>query len=426
MTSRPDYELTEVGEIPAEWHVRPLSDLITRLENGLNYKQTSNKEGIPITRIETISAETIDAERIGLVNGLSDDEVRSRKLHVGDILFSHINSVEHIGKTAIYRGEPPVLIHGMNLLLIRPNTERVSPLFLIYYLKYGTTRNRFKSLAKKAVNQASINTAELRTFKLPVPSLAEQDRISSILSAVDDAIHKTDEIIAKTQQLKKGLMQQLLTKGIGHDEFGSTDIGTMPREWEIKHVGEVVNVIDYRGRTPEFSVSGIPHLRSNNIREGRIVFEDLKYVSEKTYREFMSRGIPGIGDIIFTTEGPLGEVALVPEDFRFSMAQRLVVLQPNKEVLSTEFLKYILQDPRIRKEYYSLATGSTIRGVSSARFKRTRIYIAPLHEQQRISSILLSVDQNLEKERRVRLCLERLKKGLMQVLLTGRVRVKVD
>jgi type I restriction enzyme S subunit len=314
----------------------------------------------------------------------------------------------------------------MNLLLIRPNTERVSPLFLIYYLKYGTTRNRFKSLAKKAVNQASINTAELRTFKLPVPSLAEQDRISSILSAVDDAIHKTDEIIAKTQQLKKGLMQQLLTKGIGHDEFGSTDIGTMPREWEIKHVGEVVNVIDYRGRTPEFSVSGIPHLRSNNIREGRIVFEDLKYVSEKTYREFMSRGIPGIGDIIFTTEGPLGEVALVPEDFRFSMAQRLVVLQPNKEVLSTEFLKYILQDPRIRKEYYSLATGSTIRGVSSARFKRTRIYIAPLHEQQRISSILLSVDQNLEKERRVRLCLERLKKGLMQVLLTGRVRVKVD
>src|ERR1700687_3019370 len=103
------------------------------------------------------------------------------------------------------------------------------------------------------------------------------------------------------------------------------------RNWIEVTMDDIVRIIDYRGRTPPYSTNGIPHLRSSNIKNGKIVWKDFTYVTEETYKKYMIRGLPQENDVLFTTEAPLGETALVPTT-RFSLAQRIMILRPVKQI----------------------------------------------------------------------------------------------
>jgi type I restriction enzyme S subunit len=152
----------------------------------------------------------------------------------------------------------------------------------------------------------------------------------------------------------------------------------------------------------------------------------MAYVSEKTYQEYMTRGIPKENDVLFTTEGPLGEVALVPPNFKFSLAQRIIVLRPKNSRVIPKFLKWILQNKKIRSRYIGLSTGSTLEGIASKWFKKLYlVYPSNLKEQSRISSILDNIQDDLNMQQELMDKYLELKKGLMQKLLTGKIRVKV-
>jgi len=144
-----EIELVEVSE-----HIR----------NGLSVKQSKDGNGLPITRIETIWDEVIDANRVGYA-GINMGEKDGWLLKEGDILISHINSKAHLGKCALYNGFPRKLIHGMNLLCLRPNTERVFPNYLIRVLKSSQFRSKIPSITKDSVNQSSFNITNFK--KLP-------------------------------------------------------------------------------------------------------------------------------------------------------------------------------------------------------------------------------------------------------------------
>ena len=202
------FKMTEIGEIPNEWDMTELGKLCTLLRNGLTSKQGT--EGLPISRIETISDGKI-SNKYGFVKGLNSQQLSEYSLKLGDILLSHINSVEHIGKTAIYEGLPEVLLHGMNLLLLRLDSSRADPLFYIQYFKHSVVRDRIRSLAKKAVNQASTNQKELSKLLFPIPPLPEQQKIAEILKSSDRNIELLRSKMKSAEDLKKGLMQVLLT-----------------------------------------------------------------------------------------------------------------------------------------------------------------------------------------------------------------------
>jgi type I restriction enzyme S subunit len=426
MSTRNGYRLTEIGEIPIEWKVATLSDLVTRLENGLTYKQNSGGNGIPITRIETISDEKIDSGKVGLVEGLSDDEISRHRLEVGDILFSHINSVEHIGKTAIYRQEPPLLIHGMNLVLIRPKKGCVNPYFLLYYMKYGPTRNRFRSLAKNAVNQASINTTELKAFKVPVPPLVEQDEVATILATVDEAIERIDEIISTTQRLKKGLMQHLLTKGIGHTKFKQTEIGEIPENWKVTPIGSITQVRN--GSTPRRNINEywengtIPWVPTTQVNE-RFITVAREYITDVAIRETHLPLVPR-GSLLLAMIGQgltRGKVAKLLIDATIN--QNFAAIYPC-ESLDSDFLFHYLAHNYLRIR--NMGRGGNQWALNCDVVRSILIPEPPKDEQEKIAKILSSVDEKSETETERRQQLTQLKRGLMQDLLTGKVRVKVN
>jgi len=213
-----------IGKIPEVWEVKKLGEVVDGIRNGFvyNYNEIEN-EGIPVTRIETISNGKIDISKVAYLKE-KNKKIEKFILTPGDILFSHINSIEHVGKCAIYNGKPPVLIHGMNLLLLRTKKEFYSNLFLYMFLNMENARNEIRNLAGKAVNQVSIKVSELEKFLLPLPPLPEQQLIADVIFQVDEVIEKEIQYKEKLERIKKGLMEDLLTGKVRVNNLIKEDI----------------------------------------------------------------------------------------------------------------------------------------------------------------------------------------------------------
>jgi len=202
---------TEIGPLPKEWRVERLGKVLQLMRNGLTYRQERNHKGVPVTRIETISDGNINPNKVGYISSIDKRQIEKYRLLPGDILFSHINSEPHLGKTAIYQGNPPLILHGMNLLLLRVHPSVSDPYFLFYLLNHERAKGTFIGLAARAVGQSSINMGKLRNLSVPLPPLAEQREIARMLQAVDAKIAAEERRLAALEELFKTLLHLLMT-----------------------------------------------------------------------------------------------------------------------------------------------------------------------------------------------------------------------
>jgi len=295
--------------------------------------------------------------------------------------------------------------------------------FLCYFMR----NNRFRDfLATHASGVGGslmrINANTFANYPIPLPPLNEQNRIVAMIeelfTKLDAGVKSLEKVKVHLKLYRQAVLKSAfegklteewrrthrdelepaskLLERIKEERRKSTtgkyreltpvdtsSLPELPEGWIWTRIGEVVRIIDYRGRTPPFSIEGIPHLRSSNIRQGRISWENLEYVSEETYLKYMTRGLPQRGDLLFTTEAPLGEVALVP-DQKFSVAQRIMILRPIKDVLNSKFLLYQIMFDRFQARLGGKGTGTTVRGVSSRNFRPVELVISPLAEQNRV------------------------------------------
>ena len=200
------------------------------IRNGMNVKQDKSGDGLPITRIETISNSSIDPQRVGFA-GLEEADSKDWFLKHGDILFSHINSVEHIGKCAVYEGSPEKLVHGMNLLCLRPDSKQLIPEFAKYLIRGQDFRAKLGAYINKAVNQASVSIGNLKGIQVTIPELEEQRRIAAILDKADAMRTKRREALTQLDRLAQSIFVEM---------FG--DPGVNPKGWPqrtLKELGKV-------------------------------------------------------------------------------------------------------------------------------------------------------------------------------------------
>jgi len=301
--------------------------------------------------------------------------------------------------------------------------EETSNKFIYYYLKQFNPKLQSYS---QGSTFSSINKKVLETFFVNYPPLPEQKKIASILSSVDKSIEKTDEVIEETKELKKGLMQELLTKGIGHSEFKDTILGKIPAKWDIKKLRDICNkVTDGTHDTPKEVNDGYPFITAKNITNGKLDFEDCGYVSEKDHKKIISRSKPEKGDILFTHIGTIGQTVEVNVDFEFSI-KNVALFKPNNELIKSKYFKYSLQSNIVQGFIKRILQGGVQQYLGLTTLRGFNIPVPPLEEQKKIASILSSVDAKLKKEEEYKAKLERLKKGLMQKLLTGEIRVNTE
>jgi type I restriction enzyme S subunit len=200
-------------EIPSDWSWVTLDEAMSECKNGLTYRNNPELAGFPVSRIETISKGEIDFQKVGY-GGLTLEGNQKHLLIPGDILFSHINSMLHVGKVALYKSEMPMLLHGMNLLRITPSDDFV-PEFLFHLFQSNDVRKQIWSKAKHAVNQASINIGELKTVVVPKPPIKEQQKIVEILedqlSRLEASVSLVDVIEKQAAALRRSLLQGAFT-----------------------------------------------------------------------------------------------------------------------------------------------------------------------------------------------------------------------
>ena len=238
------------------WETLKLGDVTEFIRNGKSVKQSKEVNGLPITRIETIWNSSIDTTRVGYA-GLSEGEAKGYLLERGDVLFSHINSLDHIGKCAMYSGEPEKLVHGMNLLCIRPKKGLMYSKFLTYLLRTKEFNGKLLSVTNKSVNQASVSTTNLKNISISLPPREQQKRIAAILDKADELRAKRRRAIAKLDELLKSVFLEL---------FG--DPVTNPKGWGKRRLDSLGKVVT--GNTPSrqkqaFYGSGIEWIKSDNI-----------------------------------------------------------------------------------------------------------------------------------------------------------------
>jgi type I restriction enzyme S subunit len=278
-------------------------------------------------------------------------------------------------------------------------------------------------------------------FEVPLLPFAEQCRIADILDVADAAIRQTDALIAKLKQIKAGLLHDLLTRGldahgrlrdpVAHPEqFVESAVGRIPRGWEACQISDLLyDVIDFRGKTPlkiglEWGGGNIPALSANNVEMGRInLSKETYYGSEKLYRRWMTKGVCTKGDIIITMEAPLGNVAQIPDDRKYILSQRVLLLKTRSERVFNDFLKHELMSTGFQSQLAQNATGTTAKGIQQAKFMKLLVPLPPFSEQVAVAEALDAHDVRIRAEEAYRDKLVQVKRGLMEDLLTGRVRV---
>ncbi len=159
-------------------------------------------------------------------------------------------------------------------------------------------------------------------------------------------------------------------------------------------------IIDYRGKTPKKSDKGILTLSAKSVRDGYIDYSQAYFISEEEYKRFMVRGFPQVGDVLLTTEAPLGVTARLDRP-GIALAQRLLALRGKKEILDTGFLYYYLKSPIGQSKLLARQTGTTVTGIKQAEFRKIEIELPPIGMQKSISAILMSIDEKIAINKKI-------------------------
>jgi len=269
--------------------------------------------------------------------------------------------------------------------------------------------------------------SQYQNLEIAVPPIEEQKKIAEILTCVDEDIEKTDEMIKKTQKLKKGLMQDLLTKGIGHTEFKKTDLGEIPEEWTLIELGKLCDVRDGTHDSPKYISEGVPLITSKNLTNGKLDFSSAKLISREDYSNIEKRSSVDDGDIMFGMIGTIGNPVLIKKDREFAIKNVALIkfYGKDKSQISNYFLIQYLKSSLTNAQFSQELSGSTQKFISLNTIRKMFITVPDQREQKKIAEILSAVDDKIDIYKQIKRKLTELKKGLMQDLLSGEIRVKI-
>ncbi|MEM9221382.1 MAG: restriction endonuclease subunit S [Pseudomonadota bacterium] len=301
-------------------------------------------------------------------------QLKCTLLEPGDILIARMP--DPIGRACIFPGLGRPCATAVDVCVLRVDPHVAygpyvkwminSPDFLNDVARHirGSTRTR-------------ISRKNLGLLTVPLPPLEEQKRIAAILDQAD-----------ALRRLRRRALDRLNTLGqsIFHEMFGDPLTDCIPdQKWTHETLETNIHFIDYRGKTPPKSEEGIPLITAKNVKAGYILREPQEYIDAGAYDEWMTRGIPRKGDVLFTTEAPLGNVAQLDTDEKLVVGQRLITMRPNSQFISPLYLLYYLMSTGFREKMYENSTGSTVVGIKSKLLKKIGIFYPDVDIQEKFA-----------------------------------------
>ena len=271
-----------------------------------------------------------------------------------------------------------------------------------YWYYFLSSKENYLSGQRQSGTQGNLNTSIVAELECPLPPLPEQQKIAAILSSVDGVIEKTRAQIDKLKDLKTGMTQELMTKGIGHTDFKDSPVGRVPVSWEVASISEIQAKEKYSCVGGPFGSdltskhyvekAGVPVIRGSNLPLDfrRFIDEGFVYVSEGK-AESLTKNMAYPGDLVFTQRGTLGQVGLIPENVKFSryvISQSQMKLSIDESAADKEYLyQFFLSGSFLRAlDQQTIATG--LPHINLGILKSFLIPLPPMPEQIEIGKIL--------------------------------------
>lgn len=405
------------GEIPSDWSVSDLDDpeLFSVTSSGLE-SFDGEKTYVPTGEVE-------GGEIIGDDGTVSYDDRPSRAnlaVEEGDVLFAKMKDSIKVIRATQDLSEDYIFSTGFVRVT---TTDSVNSDFLKQILLSNRFNQSKDSLAIGST-QPAINLSDLSALSVPVPPIDEQRKIASILYTVDQAIQKTEEFIEQTHQIKAGVVQDVFHGKHEHfDEYVSTSVGKVPSNWEVASIGDVVHTAQY-GISESLSEEGeYPIFRMNNIKNGYMIDEPMKYIDLDD--DELEKYRVEEGDILFNRTNSLelvGKTGIYNLDGDHVFASYLVRLQTN-ERSDSYYLNYYMNSAEAQNRMMDFATkGVSQANINANSIQQVKLPLPPLDEQKQIAERIRSLDRQIETNQEYKYQLNRLKNGLMHDLLSGEIR----
>lgn len=394
------YKDSPLGIIPEEWKVKKLGDVSECFSGGT--PKASNNEyydgNIPFIR----SGEIHQKNTALFLSELGLTESSAKIVEKGDLLIALYGA--NSGDSAISQINGAI---NQAILCIRPHNLLTS--FLCPFLELNKNMYIAKYLQG---GQGNLSGDIIKNYIIPIPPLPEQQKIAEVLSTWDKAIEKQSQLIEKFELRKKGLMQQLLT--------GKKRLPMFNYEWKITALGNCAGIIG--GGTPNtanenYWNGNIAWFTPSEIGKSKYVYKSLKYITKEGLNNSSANLLP-VGTILFTSRATIGQKAILKTEAATNQGFQSLIIS---DVNSTEFFFYLLDIliTKIKKK----ASGSTFPEISAKSLGRIKILIPQLKEQKAIAKILSFCDEEINLATQRLESLKQQKKGLMQVLLTGKKRI---
>jgi len=424
MEVRPGHRRTEVGVIPDDWRVVAAGDVAAPNDPicyGVVQVGRDTNGGVPIVAIKFVKE--IGWAPLHRTSAELERPYARSRVTAGDVLISVKGTIGRVGVV-------PEGFEGnisRELARLRPRQEFVGD-YIAYQLEADITQARI-SRAVVGTTRLEFSIATLRLFELPVPpSFSEQRAIATALSDVDALLGGLDRLIAKKRDLKQAAMQQLLT--------GQTRLPGFQGEWEVKRLGELFSFSGgYSASRDQLSTEGHCYLHYGDIHgsskttiDTHADFQDIPKIAIALNR--VSRdSLLEDGDVVFVDaseddEGTSKHVVVVNKGGRpFISGLHTIVAKAKTQELAHEYLRYCFQTRAIRQQFLFYAVGTKVSGISKTNIPKLTLPVPSVPEQGAIAAVLSDMDAELSVLEARRDKTRALKQGMMQELLTGRIRL---
>lgn len=373
MTNKPQF----VGE-----KVR-LGDCFPYIKNGYNVRQGKDKGGMPITRIETLSDNQFNRDKVGYADIFSTEGLENRILQDGDILMSHINSLPYLGRSVMYRARPgEIFIHGMNLLRLKADRSVVEPEYAELYFRSPSFKQHVLKIAKKAVNQASFSVGNLKELEFPLMSLCDQRDVIERLSSIAAQIEHCQRAIGKLDSLVKSRFVEMFGDPVTAEaecellaigNFADVQTGATPLRRESKYYG---------GSIPWVKTGEVARKFANGVEEN---------ITEVAIKETNCKVFPA-GTVLVAMYGQgdtRGKAAILP--FEAATNQACAAIMPSlahNEVFLNAQLQLLYEDMRAK------SLGGNQKNLSLGIVKSMKVILPPMEAQQEFAAFVAQVDKS--------------------------------
>ena len=366
--------------------VKTIDECFFQIQNGANIKQGDVDDGFPITRIETTANDKFNRDRMGYAGITDISKYESYVLEDGDLLMSHINSVQYLGRTVLYVKEADeTIIHGMNLLRLKARRNIIDPSYARYCFYGHSFRSKISNITKKSVNQASFAVKDLKQIKIEVPSLSEQDQIVKILDGIQNLIQMRNDELSALDDLIKARFVEMFGL-VRNNVYG----------YKIKMLQDVCEPIkDGTHQTPTYvndAQHGFKFLSSKDVTSGKINWSKIKYIPSDLHEELYAKIKPKRGDILLAKNGTTGVAAVVETDEIFDIYVSLALLRPID--MNSIYLWAAVNSADTKHQFDSSLKGIGVPNLHLGEIKKTKIIVPPLELQNQFADFVHQVDKS--------------------------------